>query len=249
MKTYINALAIIALILSSCEGNSDGSAASATGKGGSMARFTISGNYLYTVANTPGGWESELNTYDITNEKQPQKVGSKKISTFVETIFPTDSLLFFGTRTGMLIYSIKNPVNPRFVSEYEHIYSCDPVVVQKNRAYVTLNSESNWCGRNNNRLDIIDLSNIYRPQLIAQYPMSSPRGLGIDGYTLFVCDDGLKVYDIGENSDLTLIDKFQVDGYDVIPNNGLLLMIGEEGFYQYKYNENSVDFVSSITTN
>ncbi len=235
-------------MFTSCETNDSGSPVSTSGKGGSMARFTIVDNYLYTVTNPGGRWESELTIFDISNEAQPVEANKKTIPNYVETIFPTDTLLFFGTRTGMLIYSVKNPANPSYISEYAHIYSCDPVVVQKKLAYVTLNSESSWCGRNNNRLDIIDISDVYNPKTVAEYPMSAPRGLGIDGYTLFVCDRGLKAYNIGQNSNIELIDKFDIDGYDVIPYNGYLLMIGEEGFYQYKYDTNKVSLISSITT-
>lgn len=248
MKLNICVFAIAGILFSSCESNYSGSPSSGSGKGGSMARFTIVDNYLYTVTNPGGRWESELTIFDISNEEKPTELQKKTIPNYVETIFPTDTLLFFGTRTGMLIYSTKNPGNPSYISEYAHIYSCDPVVVQKNLAYVTLNSESSWCGRTNNRLDIIDISDVYNPKTAAEYPMTAPRGLGIDGYTLFVCDDGLKAYNIGEGANIELVDKFNIDGYDVIPQNGYLLMIGEEGFYQYKYDIDNVKLVSSITT-
>lgn len=70
--------------------------------------------------------------------------------------------------------------------------------------------------------------------------MTSPRGLGIDNKTLFVCDgnDGLKVYNatnvmqIGNNQ----VAHFNnIQATDVIPFNNRLLMIGEDGLYQYDY--------------
>lgn len=226
---------------------SGGSPQSPTGKAGSMARFAISGDHLYTVTNPGNSNNSELTIFNIANEKNLVKGNKIPINHFVETIFPKDDLLFFGTRTGMLIYDRSTPTFPTFISEYSHIYSCDPVVVQKNYAYVTLNSLSNNCGRLNNRLDIIDISNIYAPKLVKEYEMNGPRGLGIDAYNLFVCDNGLKAYRVTDNVNLELINTFDVIGYDVIPDDGFLLMIGENGFYQYKYDTSTVKFLSAIT--
>ena len=70
--------------------------------------------------------------------------------------------------------------------------------------------------------------------------MTSPRGLGIDNKTLFVCDgnDGLKVYNatnvmqIGNNQ---VAHFSNIQATDVIPFNNRLLMIGEDGLYQYDY--------------
>jgi hypothetical protein len=231
---------VFALIFS-CDSDSSGES---SGKGGSMARFTISNNTLYTVT------ETELTAFDISNTQVPRKLNSTTLNGFVETIFAKDTLLFFGTRQGMLIYDATYPSTPEYISSYSHIYSCDPVVVQKNYAYVTLNSGSLRCGRNNNRLDIIDISNLYYPKAIKEYDMVSPRGLGVDYNTLFLCDDGLKVFDVSDVNNIKLTAHFKdIDAYDVIPDYGNLLMIGSDGFYQYKYipEEGEVKFLSSIT--
>jgi len=79
-------------------------------------------------------------------------------------------------------------------------------------------------------------------QLLASYPLHGPYGLGIDGDVLFVCDGdaGLKVYDVEDklHIDDNQIASFpNIDTYDVIPVNGYLFMIGEDGFYQYDYSD------------
>lgn len=220
----------------------DGDSSSNTGKSGSMARFAISGNHLYTVSN----WD--LSVFDISNAAKPEKVSGQFLSGFAETIFSKDSILFFGTRNGMLIYDNTNPAKPVFMSDYSHIYSCDPVVVHKNFAFVTLNSSSWNCGRSTNRLDIIDVSDLDNPIAVAQHDMVSPKGLGIDGNMLFVCDDGLKAYKLDDFSNIELMDKFDVDAYDVIPDNGYLFLIGNDGFHQFKYTDKSLYKLSSILT-
>lgn len=227
-------------LLASCD--YDGSSGAGAGKSGSMARFAISGNQLYTVSDT------ELTVFDISTASKPRKVSSQYLRGFAETIFVKDSLLFFGTRGGMLIYDTKDVLNPEYISEYTHIYSCDPVVVNKNIAFVTLNSSSVNCGRGLNQLEIVDLSNIYNPVSLAQYDMASPKGLGIDGDILFVCDNGLKAYHVDDLNNIDLIEQFDVDAYDVIPDNGYLFLIGDDGFHQYKYTDRGVVKVSSILT-
>ena len=82
--------------------------------------------------------------------------------------------------------------------------------------------------------------------------MSNPYGLGIDDDVLFVCDGtaGLKVYNaadpylISENIIATFKD---INAYDVIPLGTSLLMIGQDGFYQYDYsNLKDIKQISSI---
>ena len=138
---------------------------------------------------------------------------------------------------------------PGFISELNHIQSCDPVVVQGDLAYVTLRTGNN-CGRGVNRLDIVDLKDITLPVIIKSYDMSNPHGLGIDSNTLFVCDgtDGLKVYNAVDPIRLKKTAEFpEIHAWDVIPVNGLLFMIGEDGFFQYDYSgPDDINLVSSI---
>ena len=226
------------LLLINCEGEGG-----ASGKSGSMARFAISGNTLYTVS------DSELSTFDISTPQKPVLKDQQYINGFAETIFAKDEILFFGTRQGMLIYDASNSFKPRYVSRYEHIYSCDPVVVSKNIAFVTLNSGGWNCNRGLDQLDLIDLSDINNPKLIHSYEMTSPQGLGVDGDILFVCDDGLKAYHVEDFHAIEPIGSFDVDAYDVIPDDDYLLLIGQDGLHQYKYSDKGILRVSSIYVN
>ena len=244
MKT-INFLcgAITLFVLVGCaDGTGSSSSDSGSGKAGSMARFAISGDHLYCISNY------DLTTFDISKTTETRKVNSQYIQGFAETIFATDSVLYFGTREGMLIYDIQDPAKPDYISRYRHIYSCDPVVVSKSYAFVTLNSASLNCGRNANRLEIIDISDLKTPKLISEHEMTGPLGLGIDRDVLFVCDDGLKAFHITNFYQIDSYEEFDVEAYDVIPDNGYLMLIGEEGFHQYKYTERTLRHVSSIYT-
>jgi hypothetical protein len=218
---------------------------SGSGVGGSMARFTISGNHLYLL---DGAY---IRTVDIADETSPVEGGETELSWDIETIFPYKSNLFIGSRSGMHIMDISTPATPVRVSSYEHVRSCDPVVVDDNYAYVTLRSGTECMGFTN-QLEVIDISNLKSPQLLQVYPMTHPHGLGIDDKTLFICDGdaGLKAFDA---TDVNAIDKNllahypDINAFDVIPFNDVLMMIGSDGIFQYDYsNPKNIKLLSKI---
>lgn len=212
-----------------------------TGVGGSMARFTLTGDYLYAVT------ISTLQSFDISNLADPVAQGMIELGWGVETIFPMYNHLFIGTMTGMLIYDLENPAQPAYKSEFAHVRSCDPVVVEGDYAYVTLRG-GNDCGSTVNQLDILDISDLSNPWLVKSYSMTNPHGLGIRDGVLFICDGdaGLRVYDATEPTDLEARAHFEdIHAFDVIPLRNLLLMIGEGGFYQYDYSD--LDNVKQIS--
>lgn len=218
---------------------------SGAGIGGSMARFCIRNNYLFALHS------NNLKVFNLQNVPGISLTNETYITREVETLFPYRDKLFMGTTTGMLVYDISKANNPVLISEFNHISSCDPVVINGDYAYVTLRSGTQ-CNGFANQLDIIDISDISSPYLVKSYEMINPHGLGIDGSTLFLCDgaDGLKVYDV---SDPLKVDKNKlahyrgISTYDVIPLSGLLILIGKDGLFQYDYsNLDSLKLLSSI---
>lgn len=146
-----------------------------------------------------------------------------------------------GTPTGMIIYSLEDPLKPEYQSRITHVFGCDPVVVENDIAYVTIRSGT-FCGQTANELIIVDVSNVKQPKHIVTYNMESPRGLGIDNGTLFVCDGGLRVYNAEDprtimHKDNVLAHFKNIVGFDVIPFNNVLMMIAEDGIYQYDYSD------------
>jgi hypothetical protein len=201
---------------------------------GSMSRFALYLDNLYVVIN------NQMQVFKLSGSLPERVVENLPVGFNVETIFSYGNHLFLGTPTGMLIYSVEDPVLPVWKSTITHAYGCDPVVVADDIAYVTVRS-GNICGQNTNELIVIDVSDKVDPKLIESYNMTSPKGLGIDKKTLFVCDDGLKVYDV---TDVTKIDEHLIkhfsagfDGYDVIPYNNVLMMIADDGIHQYDYSD------------
>ena len=216
--------------------NSSGTGSgSGIGIGGSMARFTIAENALYAI-----NQNSQILIFNIEQDDTLKKVGELTVSWGIETLFPYNGKLFIGSQTGMIIYDLANPFQPQFITNYQHVRSCDPVVVDGDFAYITLRTGTR-CFGNINRLDIVNISNISAPYEIKTYDMTNPHGLGIDSSTLFLCDGeaGLKIFDVTDKTKLheNMIAQYPENkAFDVIPLGGVLLMVGEKGLYQYDYN-------------
>jgi hypothetical protein len=214
------------------------------GANGSMSRFGLYKDYLYTVLN------STLSVIDLSGA-EPVKAAEAIYVGDVETIFSYKENLFLGTPTGMTIYSVANPLEPERMSTVWHIFGCDPVVVDNDLAYVTVHS-GNLCGQNVNELMIIDVSDVKEPKHLVTYSMTKPKGLGVDKGLLFLCDAGLKIYKIGDDPQQLLANRLahfaDMEGYDVIPYDDVLMMIADDGLYQYDYsNLESITQLSRIS--
>ena len=220
------------------------SSGSSTGVNGSMSRFTIYNGNLYSVI------QNTMNIFDLTGDK-PKKAAEKVyLGWNVETIFSYKDNMFMGTPTGLVIYSVADPLKPVYQSSISHVYGCDPVVVDNDLAYVTVHSTGNFCGQNANELEIIDVADVKKPKLLVSYGMKSPKGLGIDNGKLFLCDEGLKVFSITKPETLlaNMVAHYSgMDGYDLIPFNNTLMMMADDGIYQYSYsNTNEIKLLSKL---
>ncbi len=214
--------------------DSKGSWSAGAGTGGSMARFMLNDKYLHVIAHP---WM--LKTVNVEKGEKMDVKDSLIISRNMETLFMLGEKMFIGTTTGMLIYDVTDATKPRFISQYDHITACDPVVADENYAYVTLRTGTR-CTNGKNLLEVIDISSITNPYLVKSYPMFNPHGLGIDANLLFICDGaaGLKIFDKSDPLDIInrkLAHYPDFFAFDVIPMNGILMLIGEKGIFQYNY--------------
>ena len=214
------------------------------GKGGSMARFAIVDNRMYTVSYT------DLGVFNISSPNDPAFNNKVNINSWsIETIFPFKNKLFIGSQNGMFIYNVNNPDNPALEGEFAHVQSCDPVIADDNFAYVTLRSGTP-CQGFTNQLDILQLNNLTDPQLLKSYDFTNPHGLSKDGNLLFICDGnaGLKVYDASDVMNLQLITQISdLETYDVVAYNNIALVVAKDGLYQFDYsNVNEIKLLSRI---
>jgi len=247
MKTIKSFLimAAIPLVITACSMSekSDTGAidSNVSGKGGSLARFTIAGNYLYTVD------QASLHTFSLSDVEHPQKVSGKSLGIYTETIYPYQNSLLLGTETGMFVYDLSNPANPEQVTYFQHIRSCDPVVAQDNYAYITLNTSNQRCFNGTNELQILDIKNLNSPQLLKTISLTTPLGLDIDNDTLYVCDQGLKVFNVADKQKPVQINYFSdIQAQDVIHQPGRVIVIGTDGLHQYLQTAGGLQKISTI---
>lgn len=211
------------------------------GTGGSLARFQIVEDYLYTVGSY------EMTIFNIANLAQPVLAGTQYPGWNIETIFHAEGFLYLGGTQGMYIYSLENPSSPEFISEFVHWEGCDPVVVDGDYAYLTLRG-GNLCGQEESILEVIDISDKNYPASVATYILDNPYGLGFKDNLLFVCDgtSGLKVFDRTNPLEIEMLTQYpDIFTKDVIPLEDVLLMIGDDILYQYEYVENGVNHIST----
>ena len=233
-----------ALFTSSSGQSAKNSPSSAIGQGGSMARFALVGNYLYTVG------YSDLSVFNIANSNDPLFSNKIQIGWNVETIYPFKNKLFVGSNNGMYIYDINaSPSNPAKAGEFTHARSCDPVIADDSYAYVTLHSGTTCLGYNN-QLDVIKLNNLTDAELVKTYNLTGPLGLTKDGSLLFICDgtDGLKIYNATNVLNLQLIKQFPgLEAFDAIAWNKIAIVVAKDGLYQYSYSDTSnIHLVSKL---
>ena len=212
------------------------------GVAGSYARFIVVENFLYIVDNT------SIQTFDISEADDPVRVDQREIGSLIESIFHLDGNLFIGAGSGLFLYTINDNGIPEFTADVPHnfpIPPSDPVVANATNAYVTLNTSTwrctfCWTPQNFNVLKVFDINNIEEPALIAEYPMQNPKGLGLDGDILFLCDDaaGLRVLDISDPAEVEVLYHFDdFTAFDVIPLGGLLIVVGPDNVYQFDYTD------------
>ncbi|MEM6737015.1 MAG: hypothetical protein AAF620_13200 [Bacteroidota bacterium] len=214
-----------------------------TGVAGSMARFITVDDYLYSID------YSILHLFDVSGER-PSKLADIDIGWGIETIYPYEDKLFFGAIDGMYIYDNSNPTAPRFLSKYLHVTSCDPVIVTDDIAYVTLRNGGE-CQGFANQLEIIDVSNPYRPNLLKTYPMENPHGLSLINHCLFICEGefGLKTFDVSpiDPTAITLNNTVDIHAFDVISLPDITMVVGNDGFYQYSSMCSEPTYLSTIS--
>jgi hypothetical protein len=215
------------------------------GVGGSMARFGQYNDYLLVLKNS---WE--IATFEVEENGQFETTGTWNVGWNIETMFIRDNTMFIGSQSGMFIYDISDLPVLEQLSQFMHFTACDPVVADDKYAYITLRTGGN-CGRGQNVLEVVDVSELREPFRVRTYQMKNPNGLGLDGDLLFICDgdDGLKVFDASQpEKELPKLSHFKdIHAFDVIPLGTVLFMIGDDGFYQYDYTDiQNISFLSKI---
>ncbi len=244
MKPLIIISAIFISIFSfSCnKSSSDSAGASQNGQSGSLTRFVLADNYLYTISN------DALSVYNVSNAANPVYKNTVHIGFSIQTIFAYQDKLFIGSSTDMYIYSIANPELPTKVSSVIYfVRGKDPVVARDSFAFSTVRNDFSSGGV----LNCFNIKNISQPQVVNRIPMFNPYGLGLKGSVLYACeaDSGIKVFNIANpyNPVLSTRIQFNESAYDVIVTNNILVCYikGGVSFFDIT-NPVSPSFISTV---
>lgn len=233
IKSYVIQLSLGLVLLGCTKSGSSDMANSASGAGGSIARMTIVGNFLYLVTH------SALQTYDISKPSEALLLSSQNVGWNIETIFPYRDKLFIGSQTGMFVFDNSDPKKPKLQGQAQHLRACDPVVADESYAYVTLRSNNAGCGGTLNQLNIYDIQGalVMTPKLTATLGMSEPFGLGKKGEVLFVCMglNGLNIIDVSDKSKPKVLQTLKTGEHfmDVIPYGDVLITYVQGGIILY----------------
>ncbi len=216
-----------------------------TGTGGSMARFTIVGNYLYTADNT------SLKVFDIADPVNPILKKMVTVGFNIETIYPLADKLFLGSSSAVYIFSIANPEQPQQLSTAitpEVLRRCDPVVAKDTVAYATLRTNGP-CGGTQSVLATYNIKDITKPVSVSAQPVPEPYGLGYADSALYVCTKkGLLVYNIKNAFNPQQNSTVGTEFYkDVIPYGNTLICWVERGILLYNIADRfSPQFIAKI---
>jgi hypothetical protein len=230
---YFTAFLFILFGCSSDGSDSNGEISKGDGTGGSLAVFALAGNYLYTVDHM------NLNVFSVLTGGDPVKVNTIIIGNDIETLFSREGYLYIGSQDGMYIYSLEDPETPVQVSSVQHFTACDPVVANATHSFVTLHSNT-FCGNNINALEIYDTSDPFNPVLVHRRNLTYPKGLGLYGNYLFVCDDEIKIFDITHPETPVLAGNINKACFDVIIRGNDLFAVGENGLSRYQLNPDDI---------
>jgi len=230
---------------------SENNAALAIGKGASETRFALSSNYLYIARG------NKLTPVDVTQASNPvlkDPVGYSGYPDF-ETVYAYQGYLYVGTSDGVLILNNTiSPATPYFVSfASRSIRGCDPVVVQNNFMFSTVRTGTVCNQFGQSALFIHDVTDKTAPRLESNLTLDQPKGLGIDGNLLFICqgNKGMAVYNWNESTQTLsyLYQKIDLYAFDVITGNNTLIVAADNGLYLYDYTDpNNIKRLSKVAS-
>lgn len=212
------------------------------GIGGSMARFALSSDRLYTVG------DAELKVFNVSAPEKPRFI--KEVSAGgwdIETIFPFGKNLFIGSMNGMYIFDISAKDDPKQIGTFVHARVCDPVISDGRHAYVTLRNGTE-CAGFINQLDVVDVADLTKPKLVKSYPLTHPHGLSKEGSVLVICDgaDGVKFFDAANPNDVRQLSHVKgMKAFDVIALGKVAMVSAEEALYLIDFSDPSKPVIRS----
>lgn len=195
------------------------------GIAGSYARFSVVDHYLYTLDQT------SMKTWSVQSGACPVQLDSVFVGWAIETLFPWKDRLFIGSQNAVYVFNNQNPQRPSLETTFWHATGCDPVVCDDKYAYITVHDDTPCNGNNDNLLLVVGIEHLPATSELARYNMKRPKGLSVRGDKLYLCDDGLKIYNKSNPLELQQLAHIKgIETYDVISLSANHLLVTGPGF-------------------
>ena len=207
----------------------------------SSERFTVVGSYLCVASN------STIKFYDIQNPALPMHLKDVDMGTNVLSLRTyKDSLLIEGDQNGLGLYKIiaSVPIQKGIFSASQYY---DPLSFNSDYIFLLQERGAYLSNHYPDFLNIFQVNNISIPKINYQNNLRFPKDLTNDSNTnLFVCDSGLKVFDITDISNINLKKHFNIEANNITAYNDNLFILGNTGLFQYQYASDTINLLSKI---
>ncbi len=220
---------------------------------GSYANMLTLGNFLYVLG------DGQLKTLSLDDPSKPEIIDEQTLDFDIESLFITGQNIFVGSMQSMFIYIIGENGVPQFQSRTDYNAfgngACfsDPIAANATYAYSTLENSTTgefdqcWRPELADQMRVYDITDLSNPIQVNMLLMDAPKGIALDGDILFVTEknDGLTIFDVSNGANPVELYHFPgFSAYDLIPANGLLMVVGDDILHQYDYSD--IDNVSKI---
>ena len=207
----------------------------------SSDRFTLVGSYLCAATN------STIKFYNIQNPALPMHLKDVDMGTNVLSLRNyKDSLLVEGDKNGLDLYKIIASV-PIRIGIFSASQYYNPLSFNSNYIFLLQEREAYLANHYPDFLNVFQVNNTSSPKLNYQKNLRFPRDLANDSNNnLFVCDSGLKVFDVADILNINLKKHFNVEADKITAYNDNLFIMGYTGLFQYRYASGSLNLLSKI---
>lgn len=175
-----------------CNNSIDAVPTSSPSGSSSFATFAMVDDYLYRVM------DGTMHVYDVTTAAKPKELSTVRIGWDVQTLQPSQTMLFLGGFRGMYIYDRSDPKHPKAIGQIQHTTACDPVVVNGSVAFITLRQTG--CGGAADELMCVSIKDPRTPRILGEKPLATPYGLAVQNQQLYVShgEGGYSLMDVSQ---------------------------------------------------
>lgn len=82
-------------------------------------------------------------------------------------------------------------------------------------------------------MQVYDIANLHEPKLVHQRNLVQPKGLALDGDFLIICDDDLKIFDISNPKEPSIVKSLPYQYKDVLIRDNTLFAFGDNKISQF----------------